>query len=99
MNQIAEQTQRPPKPALMAGGAISAIVPQTIEETFRLSEAIHMSGMAPNGFDTSQKVMIAMLAGLEIGLPPMAAVQSVAVINNRPCIWGDVNGLKVKATR
>lgn len=89
MNQIAEQTQRPPKPALMAGGTISAIVPQTIEETFRLSEAIHMSGMAPNGFDTSQKVMIAMLAGLEIGLPPMAAVQSVAVINNRPCIWGD----------
>lgn len=89
MNQLAEQTQRPAKPALMAGGAISAIVPQTIEETFRLSEAIHMSGMAPNGFDNPQKVMIAMLAGLEIGLPPMAAVQSVAVINNRPCIWGD----------
>lgn len=89
MNQIAERTERPSKPALLAGGAISAIVPQSIEESFRLSEAIHMSGMAPSGFDSPQKVMIAMLAGLEIGLPPMAAVQSVAVINNRPCIWGD----------
>lgn len=89
MNQIAERTERPSKPALVAGGAISAIVPQSIEESFRLSEAIHMSGMAPSGFDSPQKVMIAMLAGLEIGLPPMAAVQSVAVINNRPCIWGD----------
>jgi hypothetical protein len=89
MKQIAERTERPSKPALVAGGAISAIVPQSIEESFRLSEAIHMSGMAPSGFDSPQKVMIAMLAGLEIGLPPMAAVQSVAVINNRPCIWGD----------
>lgn len=89
MNQIAERNERPTKPALLAGGAISAIVPQSIEESFRLSEAIHMSGMAPHGFDSPQKVMIAMLAGLEIGLPPMAAVQSVAVINNRPCIWGD----------
>ncbi|AQS61743.1 hypothetical protein AGRHK599_LOCUS1254 [Rhizobium rhizogenes] len=89
MNQLAKNNERPSKPALLAGGAISAIVPQSIEEAFRLAEAIHMSGMAPSGFDSPQKVMIAMLAGLEIGMPPMASVQSVAVINNRPCIWGD----------
>lgn len=89
MNQLAKNNERPSKPALLAGGAISAIVPQSIEEAFRLAEAIHMSGMAPSGFDNPQKVMIAMLAGLEIGMPPMASVQSVAVINNRPCIWGD----------
>ncbi|NTB01591.1 hypothetical protein [Agrobacterium tumefaciens] len=89
MNPLAKNNERPSKPALLAGGAISAIVPQSIEEAFRLAEAIHMSGMAPSGFDNPQKVMIAMLAGLEIGMPPMASVQSVAVINNRPCIWGD----------
>ena len=86
MNQIATQQ---PKPMLAAGGAIAAIVPQDIAEAFRLSEAISQSGMAPYGLDSPQKVMIAMLAGMELGMPPMQAVQSVAVINNRPCIWGD----------
>lgn len=86
MNEIVE---RKPKPALVAGGAVSAIIPTSIEECFRLSEAIHSAGMSPYGLDTPQKVMIAMMSGLELGMPPMMAVQSIAVINNRPCMWGD----------
>lgn len=78
-----------PKPSIAAGGSISSIVPQNLDEAFRLSTAIHQAGMSPYGIDTPQKVMIAMLAGLELGLPPMQAVQSIAVINNRPCMWGD----------
>ena len=89
MTQIAERTERPMKAALVAGGSVAAIVPQSIEECFRLSEAISQSGMAPYGLDTPQKVMIAMMSGLELGMPPMMAVQSIAVINNRPCMWGD----------
>lgn len=27
--------------------------------------------------------------GLELGLPPMAALNNIAVINGRPCVWGD----------
>lgn len=86
MNDLVE---RKPKPALVAGSAVSAIIPTSIEECFRLSEAIHSAGMSPYGLDTPQKVMIAMMSGLELGMPPMMAVQSIAVINNRPCMWGD----------
>ncbi|MEP4806005.1 MAG: hypothetical protein ABJZ69_16470 [Hyphomicrobiales bacterium] len=91
MNDIAkiDQSIPQPKPALVTGGAIAGIVPSNIEEAFRLSDALHKSAMAPKDLDTTQKVMIAMISGMEVGLPPMAAVQSVAVINNRPCIWGD----------
>jgi hypothetical protein len=28
--------------------------------------------------------------GMEVGLPPMAAIQNIAVINGRPSLWGDV---------
>lgn len=88
MSQIATRTDAP-KPTLRAGGAIAGIIPQSIEEAYRLSDAIHQAGMAPFGLDTPQKVMIAMMTGLELEMPPMQAVQSIAVINNRPCMWGD----------
>lgn len=87
MNDIVEQQNK--RPVLAMGGAVSAIVPQDINQAFRLADAIHQGGMSPYGMETPQKIMIAMLAGMEVGLPPMAAVQSVAVINNRPCMWGD----------
>lgn len=87
MNEIAKVEQK--KSALVTGGKVAGIVPANIEEAFRLSDAINQSGMAPYGLDTPQKIMIAMLAGMELGMPAMQSVQSVAVINNRPCIWGD----------
>ena len=77
------------KPPLRAGGAIAAIVPQNIEEAFRLASAIVASGMAPKSVNTPEKAMVAILAGLEIGLTPMAALQSIAVVNGFPTIWGD----------
>jgi hypothetical protein len=87
MNAVTTIPER--RPSLQAGGSIVSIVPQNLDEAFRLSTAIHQAGMAPYGIDTPQKIMIAMLAGLELGMPPMQGVQSIAVINNRPCMWGD----------
>ena len=75
--------------SLKSGGGISAIVPQTIEEVFRLAQGIAASGLAPKGMDKPEQVTVAILTGLEIGLPPMFAIQKIAVINGRPSIWGD----------
>lgn len=74
---------------LSSGGAIRAIVPQTIEEVFRLSQGIAASGLAPRGMDKPEQITVAIMTGLEIGLPPMFAIQKIAVINGRPSIWGD----------
>lgn len=74
---------------LKSGGGISAIVPQSIEEVFRLAQGIAASGLAPKGMDKPEQVTVAILTGLEIGLPPMFAIQKIAVINGRPSIWGD----------
>lgn len=74
---------------LRAGGAIAGIVPTTIEEVFRLANAIAKSGLAPRDMATAEKLTVAILQGLEIGIPPMMAVNKIAVVNGRPALWGD----------
>lgn len=74
---------------LRTGGAIAGIVPQTIEEVFRLANAIAKSGMAPRDMATAEKLTVAILHGLEIGIPPMMAINKIAVVNGRPTLWGD----------
>jgi hypothetical protein len=75
--------------ALKSGGAIAGIVPQSLDEAFRLANGIALSGLAPKGMDKPEQVMVAIMTGMELGLPPMFAVQKIAVINGRPSIWGD----------
>lgn len=80
---------KPPKPPLVGGGRISAIVPQDIESVFRLANVVHSAGMAPKSLDSVEKCTVAILHGLELGLTPMAALQSIAVVNGMPTIFGD----------
>lgn len=88
--QVATQHQQPPKlPTIAAGGAIRAIVPQDFDSAWRIANVIVKSGMAPKGLDTPEKAMVAVMHGLEIGLTPMAALQSIAVVNGKPTIYGD----------
>lgn len=74
---------------LRAGNAISPIVPTTIDEVFRLANGISKSGLAPKGMSTTEQISIALMTGLELGLPPMQAIQRIAAINGRPTLWGD----------
>lgn len=74
---------------LRAGGRVTAIIPQSVEEVFRLANAIAKSGLAPATMRTAEQITIAIMHGAEIGLPPMQSVQRIAVVNGRPTIWGD----------
>ena len=66
-----------------------AIVPQTLDETYRLAKAVVMAGVAPKTLNTPEKAMVAIMHGMEVGFTPMMALQSIAVINGVPSIWGD----------
>lgn len=50
---------------------------------------ISNSGLAPQGFKTPDAIMVAIQHGMELGLSPMASLQSIAVINGRPTLYGD----------
>jgi hypothetical protein len=77
------------RPVLATGGRIQPVIPQTMEDAYRLGKAICAAGMAPRGMETPEKCMVAILRGLEVGLSPMQAVDKIAVVNGRPTIWGD----------
>jgi hypothetical protein len=48
------------------------------------------SGLVPEDFrGKPENVLVALQLGAEVGFPPMQSLQSIAVINGRPSIWGD----------
>lgn len=88
---VPAKTDDKPKPHVSTGGAIGAIVPTTLDETFRLAQALSMAGdMVPQHFQKRpEATMAAIVRGMEIGLAPMQALSNIAVINGRACLWGD----------
>jgi hypothetical protein len=92
---------KPNLPQVMpAGGQVVAVVPQSIEEIFRVAKGVVQSGLAPYALtgktDTVEQmnkatsaVAIVIMAGAELGLPPMVALRSFTAINGRPALYGD----------
>lgn len=76
-------------PALIAGRKVTAIIPTNIEEAFRLAQAISKSGLAPSTLRSPEAIMVAIMQGAELGLPPMMSINKIAVVNGRPTLWGD----------
>jgi hypothetical protein len=62
---------------------------RSFDEMARFCKAVVNSGLAPKGFSSPEAVMVAVQHGLELGLAPMQALQSIAIINGKPCIYGD----------
>lgn len=81
-------TRTAPAP-MMAGAEVAPLVPRTLEEAYRLAAAMAKSGMTPRNVDTPEKVLMSIMAGSELGMKPFQAVQSFAIINSRPSLWGD----------
>ncbi len=84
-----------PKAELVTGARVAAIIPRDIEEVARIANAVIVAGLAPDSYKgnddkgTASKIMIGILKGAEIGLPPLTALANIAIINGRPCLWGD----------
>lgn len=91
MNDQTQLAKAEPKPQIAAGGPLAALVPQTLDEAFRLSQALARSGeMVPKHFQGQpEQIMAAVMRGAEIGLMPMQALSNIAVINGRASLWGD----------
>lgn len=74
---------------LHGGAPIQAIVPTTMGEAFALAEMVHTTGLAPNSVASPQALTVIFLKGMEVGLPPMAAMECIGIINNKACLFGD----------
>lgn len=70
--------------------AIAPLRPATLEEYLTLAEKLSESGLVPKDYQGKPaNVLVAIQSGAEVGLHPMQALQSIAVFNGRPTMWGD----------
>lgn len=69
----------------------------TFEQACKVAEFISKSQLVPDAYrGKPADIVIAMQLGMEVGIAPLQALQSIAVINGRPSLWGDaVKGLVI----
>lgn len=86
-----------PKAELVAGEKVTPIIPRTIEEVARIANAVMLAGLAPDSYTKGviddnkirAKIVVGIMKGAEVGLAPLTALANIAIINGRPCLWGD----------
>jgi hypothetical protein len=62
----------------------------SFDDAFRFSKMVASSDFAPKDFrGKPESCLLAIQHGSEIGLSPMQALQSIAVVNGRPSVYGD----------
>lgn len=75
---------------LAAGNKALGIVPQNFDDCYRMAQLLAQSEIVPKDYrGKPADCCVAILQGLEVGLSPLAALNSIAVINGRSAIWGD----------
>lgn len=83
-----EQTPQKNTPSIALGSG--GIQLTNLDEAWRFANMIVKAGMAPKAYENKpEAVLIAMQLGMELGISPMASVQSITVINGIPTVYGD----------
>lgn len=85
---------KPKHAPIPTGGAIKAVIPRDVSEAGRLAIAIIKAGLCPDSYKDAgkpneSKVMIGILKSLEVGLPPITGLSTIAIINGKPSVYGD----------
>jgi hypothetical protein len=62
----------------------------SIDDVMRFARIVVTSGLAPKSFDTPEKVVIALVTGMELGISAMQSLQGLAVTNGRIGVMGDL---------
>lgn len=66
------------------------VAPKSLDEAWRLATVMARSELVPKNFrNKPEDILVAIQHGMELGLAPLQALASIAVINGRATIWGD----------
>ena len=81
MSEVVQTTTR------QAGGWLSC---QTFDQALKLAETFSKSAMVPKAYQgNAANCLVAMAYGDSLGMAPLQAMQSVAVVNGVPALYGD----------
>lgn len=62
----------------------------TFQDQYRLAKCYFESRLMPKALDSTEKVLVAIQLCHELGLPPMASIGKVCVINGSPSVFGEL---------
>ena len=68
----------------------------TVADMREIAAIMVQSGMCPDGYETPAQVFVGLQSGAEMGLKPMQALNSIAIIHGKPYLWGDAALAMVK---
>ena len=75
---------------MMVGSRPVSFAPRTLGEAMEFAKLVAESSFVPMDYrGRPGDILICLQMGAELGLSPMAALQSISVINGRPSVWGD----------
>lgn len=86
---------------ISAGGPVVPIAARNVDDAFRIARAMFVAHLAPDSYTEMKKdvpypeeeavarIALGIMKGAEVGFPPITAVNTIAIINGRPSIWGD----------
>lgn len=66
------------------------LVPRNVDEAYRYAAMIVKSKLAPDHFDTAEKVVFAMQTAKELGIQPLTGMKSMYVVNGTVSLYGDL---------
>jgi hypothetical protein len=67
-----------------------SLTPNNLQEAMQYSEILAKSTIVPKNYQNrSGDILVAIQMGSELGLKPIQSLQSIAVINGRPSVYGD----------
>ncbi len=61
----------------------------SLDDAYRFAQYIVKAGLAPKGFDTAEKALIAMQAGAELGFKYTQSLRAMVVVNGKPSLYGE----------
>jgi hypothetical protein len=64
------------------------IVLETFSDLSTMAATVYASGLAPSSYRSPEQVLVAMQAGMELGLGPMTSLNNIHVIEGRPAMSG-----------
>lgn len=85
--------------AMPNGRSGFSLAPQSLDEALRFADILSKSSIVPKDYQgNAGNILVAVQWGAELGLPPLQAMQNIAVINGRPAVWGDAIIALVRAS-
>lgn len=68
----------------------SLLSPNLYEHYQKVAVMLSKSGVIPNAYKSKpEDIFVAMAMGYQLGFPIEQSLQDIAVVNGRPCLWGD----------